>query len=349
MLSNSLVYRRPWAIELAKRDTYAFSSQQILVRIEACGICGTDLGIVSGAYDASPGVILGHEASGVVAEVGAEVNSFRIGDRVVIDPTYFCGRCFYCRTGRSNHCELKHRTEAGVSCDGCFAAYYATQPQFLRKIPNSVTFEAACLTEPLSCVITGFRQFRTGPQLSAVVIGGGTIGILYALLFLQANVDVCVAEQSPARRQLIADITNKAIPGAASLDDAVRLVSRRAPPVVDMIVDTGGGQTGESLSHLARGGQLACIALKRVRQELDIGKLANESISVFGSVDSLGGSFDDALAMIEKRLIPAERIVTDAMPLTLFDAAFARLGIDLASKTRKPTADAMKIVLEPQE
>lgn len=311
-------------------------------------MCGTDLGIVSGAYDALPGVVLGHEAAGVVADTGNGSHPFRIGDRVVIDPTYACGKCFYCRSNRSNHCEMKHTTEAGVTRDGCFAAYYTTDPRFLRKLPHTVSFQAACLTEPLSCVLTGVRHFRMGPQLTAVVIGGGTIGLLYALLIGQAGVDVCVAEQSPVRRQLVTDISEGAIMVSPSLAQAVRQVSHRTPAMVDLVVDTSGRLAAEALTHLARGGQLACIGLKRGLQQLDIGKLANESISIFGSIDSLGSSFDDALAMIERQRIPAGRIVTDVMPLTDYEAAFERLGVDISSKTHKPSAAAMKIVLEPK-
>lgn len=344
---ESLVYRRPWAVELTRRAPPAAAGNEVVVSIKGCGVCGTDLGIVTGAYDALPGVVLGHEAAGIVADAGAGSHPFKVGDRVVIDPTYACGNCFYCRSSRSNHCEKKHTTEAGVTRDGCFAGYYTTDPGFLRKLPDTVSFQAACLTEPLSCVLTGVRHFRMGPQLTAVVIGGGTIGLLYALLIEQTGVDVCVAEQSPLRRKLVTDISGGRIMVSPSLTQAVRQVSRRTPATVDMVVDTSGHLAGEALAHLARGGQLACIGLKRGAQQIDIGKLANESINIFGSIDSLGSSFDDALAMIERQRIPAERIVTDVMPLADYQAAFERLGVDISCKTHRPCAAAMKIVLQP--
>ncbi len=345
---ESLVYRHPWAVELTRRAAPLPTDNDVTVKIRACGVCGTDLGIVTGAYNALPGVVLGHEAAGVVADIGKGSHPFRIGDRVVIDPTYSCGQCFYCRSNRSNHCEMKHTTEAGVTRDGCFADYYTTDPRFLRKLPHIVSFQAACLTEPLSCVLTGVRRFKMGPQLTAVVIGGGTIGLLYAMLVRQAGVEVCVAEPSSVRRELVTDISGDTIMVSTSLPEAVRQVSRRRPALVDLIVDTSGRLAGEALTYLASGGQLACIGLKRGFQQLDIGKVANESINIFGSIDSLGSSFDDALAMIERQQIPAERIVTDVMPLADYEAAFKRLGVDISSKTHEACAAAMKIILEPR-
>lgn len=345
---TSLIYSGAWEIGLGTREVSKTSGNHVTVEIEACGICGTDLGIIAGEYRATPGVILGHEAAGVIVDTGADSHGFRRGDRVVIDPTYSCGICFYCRSGRSNHCEMKHSTEAGVTRDGCFTQYYSTEPRFLRKLPDTVSVNAASLTEPLSCVLTGARQLRLGPQLTAVVIGGGPIGLLYSLVIKQAGVSVCIAEQSPHRRKLIADISGQTLQTASSLQEAVDSVGRRAKGLVDLIIDTSGRLAASALKHLARGGQLACIGLKRGVQQIDIGKVANESITILGSIDTLGSSFDDALAMIEREQIPAERIISKVLPLTSFPEALSSLGLDTVERTLKPAASAMKIVLQPK-
>lgn len=347
-MSTSLTYSGPWEIGLTARETSRRSANHVTVEIEACGICGTDLGIIAGDYQASPGVILGHEAAGVIVEIADGDHGFQRGDRVVIDPTYSCGTCFYCRSNRSNHCALKHVTEAGVTLDGCFTRYYSTEPRFLRKIPDTVSMQAACLTEPLSCVLTGARQLQLGPQLTAIVIGGGPIGLLYALLISQAGVKVCIAEQSVHRRKLIADISGQTLLTASSLREATESIGRKPNGLVDVIVDTSGRLAADALKHLARGGQLACIGLKAGSQQIDIGKVANESITIFGSIDTLGASFDDALAMIERRQIPAERIISDVLPLTRFREALANLGVDTIKRTVGSPASAMKIVLQPK-
>ncbi len=140
---KAIVYNSEWDIKLRRPVPTITKSNQVLVKIKATGICGTDLGIISGKYQASTSVILGHESAGEVFQVGEEVSNLKIGDRVIIDPTYYCGNCNMCRTGRQNHCEYKGVTETGVSSDGTFTDFYVTEERFLYKLADHVTYEEA--------------------------------------------------------------------------------------------------------------------------------------------------------------------------------------------------------------
>lgn len=127
----ALVYKSAWDVALEERPVPEIKKDNdVLVRIRATGVCGTDLGIISGKYHAVPSTILGHESAGDVIAVGSAVSSLQPGDRVVIDPTYYCGQCEMCRTGRQNHCTHKAVTETGVSADGTFTDYYVTEDRF---------------------------------------------------------------------------------------------------------------------------------------------------------------------------------------------------------------------------
>ncbi|MBC7335058.1 MAG: alcohol dehydrogenase catalytic domain-containing protein, partial [Clostridia bacterium] len=130
---------------------------EILVRVRACGICGSDVhGFDGSTGRRRPPIIMGHEASGVVAKIGDGVSRFRPGDRVTFDSTIYCGRCEFCRQGRINLCE--NRRVLGVSCaeyrqDGAFAEYVVVPEHIAYRLPDSVSFEQAALIEPLSVAL----------------------------------------------------------------------------------------------------------------------------------------------------------------------------------------------------
>ena len=133
----------------------------VLVNIEACGICGTDLNILATppAHKATPGIIIGHEGVGVVQKVGAGVTDLRPGDRVVIAPRLTCGRCDYCRRGLDNQCT--NYNTIGTTIDGAFEPYLRAPQSALFKISPNVPRDAAALFEPLSCVVGAAARAAT--------------------------------------------------------------------------------------------------------------------------------------------------------------------------------------------
>ena len=151
----------------------------VLIQVKACGVCGTDVHIYEGdkgAADVTPPTILGHEFSGVVAEVGPEVSDFAVGDRVCIDPNHPCGCCEPCRDGINHYCE--HMTGYGTTVDGGFAEYCAVDAQQVYKLGPNTSFEQGAMTEPVACCLHGMDMCDVKPGSSVVVIGGGMIGLL---------------------------------------------------------------------------------------------------------------------------------------------------------------------------
>jgi threonine dehydrogenase-like Zn-dependent dehydrogenase len=342
---QSLVYRGAWqaAIE-EKPDPQAPVRDEVLVRIRATGICGTDIGIVLGDYTANTGVTLGHESSGTVEAVGPEVRTVKPGDRVVIDPTFFCGMCHMCRTGRQNHCAQKSSTETGVSRDGTFAPYYTTAERFVYPLAAGISFEAGTLTEPLSCALTGVSQLRTRPDLRTLVLGGGPMGIVYTHALQTQGISGAVVEISRERLTL----AERAVPagwrGEASITEAVEAVSSDGQ--VDLVVDTTGVLSDVAIKLLARGGQFLAVGLRTFVAGIDMRRVADESLSIQGSIDSLG-TFASAIHLINTDAIKAQSLVTHSLDLADFRDGFALLGCDIAKKSQRNEARAIKTVLRP--
>lgn len=337
-MNMTLVYRDPWDLRIEERPRpVPRTPRDVVVRVRATGICGTDIGIVRGAYQARPGVVIGHESAGEVAEVGAAVTTLAPGDRVVIDPTFHCGACPMCRSERPNHCEMKSVSEAGVSADGTFAHYFVTEDRFLHKIAAHVGFAEASLTEPLSCVLTGLNQLRLRPDMTTLVAGGGPMGALYSLALAARGFTGTLVEHAPERRKRLAH----ALPRGWIV--AERLVPR--PNSLDLVVDTTGTALSWALPALRRGGQVLMVGLTGEDTPVSPALLADRSLSIVGSIDSIG-TFALANHMIATGVIPVRALISHVWPLERFDEAFAAVGLDLAARNRTAASiNAVKVVL----
>lgn len=153
--------------------------EDILIQVKACGICGTDVHIYEGDKDAAevtPPTILGHEFSGVIAEVGSNVTKYKVGDRVCIDPNCYCGKCDFCRNGIAHYCT--DMIGYGTTVNGGFAEYCSVNQRQVYKLGDNTTFEQGAMTEPVACCLHGMDMCNIHPGSNVVVIGGGMIGLL---------------------------------------------------------------------------------------------------------------------------------------------------------------------------
>lgn len=188
-------------------------ARDVLIRVKACGVCGTDVHIYEGdkgAADVTPPTILGHEFSGVVEAVGTDVTDFVPGDRVCIDPNHPCGCCEPCRDGINHYCE--HMTGYGTTVDGGFAEFCAVDAQQVYKLGEHTTFEQGAMTEPVACCLHGIDMCNIRPGSNVVVFGGGMIGLLMMQLAkLAGATKVVLLEPVEGKRkvaeQLGADLT----------------------------------------------------------------------------------------------------------------------------------------------
>lgn len=153
--------------------------EDILIQVKACGICGTDVHIYEGdkgAAEVTPPTILGHEFSGVIAEVGSNVTKYKVGDRICIDPNCYCGKCDFCRNSIAHYCT--DMIGYGTTVNGGFAEYCSVNQRQVYKLGDNTTFEQGAMTEPVACCLHGMDMCNIHPGSNVVVIGGGMIGLL---------------------------------------------------------------------------------------------------------------------------------------------------------------------------
>ncbi len=333
---RALKYNGTWDIELKEvEELHVMKPNDVIVKIKYCGICGTDVGIISGSYPvAVKGVTIGHEATGVISEVGSEVTNVKIGDRVAINPTYYCGKCRMCQSLRINHCENKFGTESGVSYDGTFAEYYRTSSEFVYKIPDGISMKAVTLTEPLSCVLTGTRKIQPLSMMTySYVFGAGPMGILYTWALSLKGIFPAVIENSPARFEYAQNCVPKGVKIYPSLEEARKDYYNDPKAPLDLVVDTTSGLLEQLYSELACDAIYMSIGLKDKYTQLNIRDLADKSLSIIGSIDSLHGSFLEAFHLITQGTIPTEKLVSHVFPLKEYKEAFGTIGCNFNQKT----------------
>ena len=178
--------------------------KNVLIQVKACGVCGTDVHIYEGdkgAAEVMPPTILGHEFSGVIAEVGSEVTNYKAGDRVCIDPNCYCGACEPCRNGVVHYCE--HMIGYGTTVNGGFAEYCAVNERQVYKLGDNTSFEQGAMTEPVACCLHGMDMCEIRPGHQVVVIGGGMIGLLMLQLSsLAGAAKVALLEPVESKREV---------------------------------------------------------------------------------------------------------------------------------------------------
>jgi len=183
-------------------------ADDIVVRPRAVGICGSDIDMYRGVYTGfwHLPVIMGHEFSGEIVEVGSGIRGFETGDKVTAEEIHWCGYCRPCKAGLPNYCQ--NVEELGFTTPGALAEEVIVHKKYIHKLPSNVTFEAGSLVEPASVAFTGIFVQGGGlvPGDFVVVFGGGPIGILSTILAKTAGAEVCVFEPNPWRRGIAKEL-----------------------------------------------------------------------------------------------------------------------------------------------
>jgi L-iditol 2-dehydrogenase len=301
---------------------------QVKIQIKAGAVCGTDLHIIHGTWPVKPPLILGHELSGVVVEVGAEVVGLRVGDRVTTETdATFCGTCAFCRAGDMHLCPK--RTGIGTSADGGFADYLVIRAGGIHRLPDSVDFVSGALAEPLAVAVHAVvERAQVQPGERVVVIGPGTIGLLAAQVAQTRDAEVIVAGLARhadrfalARRLGITHTMALDEPG--SLDQVKALGDGLG---VHKVIECSGNQVavGQAIQVLRKGGWLVQVGFfGEPNVGLDLDLVINKELTLVTSRGKRPTCFRIALDLLSQGRVNTAALVTHRFPLSEWQAAFA--------------------------
>jgi len=318
---------------------------EVLVEVKACGICGSDVHGMDGSTGRRiPPVIMGHEASGRIAERGPAAGDWKVGEAVAFDSLIWCGECWHCRRGETNLCD--DRRVLGVSCDdyrrdGAFARYVAIPHRVLVRIPDGVGFEQAALGEPLAVAFHAVRLGRPQVGESVLVVGAGMIGLLVLQVLKTAGcAPIIVADVDPGKltraRDLGADVALD--PSEPGFLERVRGETAGRGTDCSFEVVGAGAALATALSSVRKGGRLVLVGNLAPKVEFALQYAVTREIALLGSCASQG-EYAGSLNLIARGRVKVDSLISARAPLsdgaTWFDRLYRR------------EAGLLKVVLQP--
>jgi 2-desacetyl-2-hydroxyethyl bacteriochlorophyllide A dehydrogenase len=314
---NAVVIETPNKVSVERIDDPTPGPLDVIVKVEACGVCGTDIHVLEGDFGPTRyPIVPGHEFCGDVVAVGREVTSVKIGDFVAVDPSLPCGACYFCQLGRGNLCENWNAIGVGSAYGACAELVRAPAANAYR-LPSDLPGRWGALVEPLSCAVRGFDQLGVRLANSYLVYGAGTMGLLLAQLAAHAGAKtVDMVDINPGRfdlaRQLAADRT------AASADDLDE------PRGWDVVIDATGAVPAieDGLRRVKRGGTFLVFGVAHADAVARFSpfRVYNDEINIIGSMAVLH-SFGRARDLLVKGVVDCEAMLTHRFPLEEYSTA----------------------------
>lgn len=342
----AVVKSRPGpGVEIMERPEPSISRDDfVLVEVAACGVCGTDVHFYEWSTSIADEItlprILGHEVAGTVLETGKAVTQFKPGDRVVADTWGGCGRCYYCRLGRFNHC--LHQTRLGQKADGGMARHVVVPEVSLFGIPAEMPMDEAAVIEPVGVALRCFERVQVRPGDSVAVIGPGPIGLLAAMMAEQAGAHQVIVLGLSADGGRLNMARQRGYDTVASdRGDAVQVVRELTGGLgVETVIEASGAPTALGLAvELARlGGQVGLIGLPPSATFNATGVVVRE-LTIFGSWRRVPSTWHRAINLVATRKIDVRPLITHR-----FSVAEARDAFEVLLRR-----EGVKVLITPEE
>ncbi len=320
--------------------------EDVLVRVHACGICGSDIHGFDGSTGRRiPPLVMGHEAAGVIESIGAAVSGFSVGDRVTFDSTVSCGRCHFCRRGEINLCD--NRRVLGVSCGdyrqhGAFAELVSVPQNIVYRLPDELPFESAALIEAVSIAVhaANITDIKLGDTV--VVVGSGMIGLLAIQAIRLKGAGLIIATDLEDNRlelakQLGADITFNA--KGVDIPAEVRKYTEGRGADAAMEVVGHVSTVNDAIASVRKGGKVTLVGNLSPKIEFPLQSVVTREITVKGSCASQG-EYPECIRLLASGAIKVSPLITAKATLAEGPKWFERLY--------EGVPGAMKVLICPQ-
>lgn len=247
--------------------------EEILVKVMACGVCGTDVHIFEGAKGAAethPPVILGHEFSGIVERTGAMVRGIEPGDRICVDPNNACGTCYYCKRGQAHFCE--EMVGYGTTADGAFSQYCKVHYKQAYKLHKNISFEEAAMTEPVSCCLHGIDKCNISPGDTVWIIGAGMIGLIMVQLAKLSGATTVLVSEPVAEKRKMAGHVGADILVDPQKEELKEVLKEREVKQIDKVIECAGMRYTmlEAIKYAGKGSTVMLFGLMGPDEEISV-------------------------------------------------------------------------------
>jgi 2-desacetyl-2-hydroxyethyl bacteriochlorophyllide A dehydrogenase len=311
---------------------------QVQIRVSHCGVCGTDLHIFHGAMDkrVKMPAILGHEMAGTISAVGSGVEDWSEGDHVTVMPLDPCGDCPACKAGHSHICQRLNFM--GIDSPGAFQARWTVPAKTLLRLPSNLSLQHAALIEPLAVACHDVRLGAIQPGENVVVIGGGPIGMVVALVAKHAGANVIVSEINPFRVELAKRLGLEAV-NPTTTDLAAMVNTRTGGAGADAVFEVSGSQAGAAVMTdlLRTRGRVILVAIFAQKPQIDLFRFFWRELRLLGARVYEREDFAKAIDLAASGTLPLDGLITEVSSLDNLGGSFEKMDRG---------GDCMKILID---
>ena len=300
---------------------------EVLIRIKACGVCGTDNALYKGEFPANFPVVIGHEFSGEVVEAGASAHGFQAGDRVTVDPNKVCHACPYCRSGNEHLCESL--SSMGVHRDGADAEYCTISATNVYRIPEHLSYEEAAFSEPLACAVHGVDLAGVRLGDTVLIVGGGPMGNLIAQCAVRAGAAaVIVSEPIALRRDKASEsgTTHLIDPVKQDLQEELRKIRRIG---ADVVFEAAGNPAAQAscLGLVRKGGTVMFFGVSPQETLIQVNPFVinDRELKIMGSFNNQFAT-SRAVELLGSGAVRVRHLVTHRLDLSSYPEVFRLYG-----------------------
>ena len=323
---KSAVYKEKGRFEVEAGEKHNPPPREVTLKIGYVGICGTDLHIYHGHMDhrVCPPGIIGHECSGTIVATGEGVEGFAVGDKVAVRPLDWCGNCPACDAGHSHICHnLKFM---GIDSTGGMQSFWTVKQRTLHKLPESVDLKRGALVEPLAVAVHDVNRARVAEGDKVVVLGGGPIGQLIALVSRAKGAEVLISEPTPVRRTYAEDAGFSAFdPTSGNLVEHV--MEWTGGKGADVVFEVAGVQpTVDAMTEIAAvRGRICVVAIHSSKPQVDLFKFFWRELELVGARVYEAADYDEAIRLIATQAFDIDSFITAVLPIDDVQKAFEKL------------------------
>ncbi|HTI22646.1 MAG TPA: alcohol dehydrogenase catalytic domain-containing protein [Kutzneria sp.] len=323
---RAVIYRGARRVEVEQRPAGEPGPGEVRIAVAFTGICGTDLHIFHGDMDARVGTaaVLGHEMSGRIDAIGPDVAGWSVGQPVTVMPTLSCGHCPACRRGNTHICH--NLRFLGIDSPGAMQSLWNVPAGLVLALPEQMPLEHAALVEPVAVAVHDVRRAGVSRGDHVVVVGGGPIGTLIAIVAQRERARVVLLEPDPFRRSVAAELGIEALDPTA-VDMPAAIDERTAGAGADIAFEVSGSQGGvaTAVDVLAARGRLVMVAIHPQPRPVNLHRVFWRELEVFGARLYQRPDVTAAIELVATGAVPAERLISRIEPVAAVDAAFAAL------------------------
>ncbi len=318
MKMKAMVYKGPKELQIEEVDVPEIGDRDILVKVKYCGVCGTDIHIYQGdggSFEVSPPLIMGHELSGIVEQIGKQVSKVKIGDLVSVDPNDMCGECYFCKNAMEQFCQ--NNKGYGTTVDGGFAEYIVAGEKQVFKFRDGTDALTAAMAEPLSCCVHGIDLCNIVPGSEVLIIGGGPIGLIMMQLAKMSGASKVILSEPVEEKRELGLRLGADLAIDPTTEDLEAILLSECKNINTVIECVGNTKTIENAIHLAgKGATIMLFGLTgpdaKITVKPDV--IFKKELKITSSFIN-PYSFERAISIIESGRVNVTDVITDIVGL----------------------------------